>query len=232
MEQKIPFTSYDFWAYLSAGFVVLAAVDYVSSAHLLYRDTWTVVQGVMAMVCAYTAGQMVASLASFLYEKLLVSRLLGAPRMVLFGQPKAWRVVRWAVPGFFEPLPLATQRAVLERAAPVGIDGPGEGLFWCAFAYARGTPSVMGRLENFLNLYGFARNVSLAAFVDALLLYWHYRWNKGNDLALALARAALLVGVGMLLRYLKFYRQYALEVFTSYAHSPKESAKPAEGAKP
>ena len=27
MDQKIPFTSYDFWAYLSAGFMLLFALD-------------------------------------------------------------------------------------------------------------------------------------------------------------------------------------------------------------
>lgn len=225
MDQKIPFTTYDFWAYLSAGFVVLAAIDYVGGTHLLYRDSWTVVQGVMAMVSAYTVGQMVASLASRIYEEVLVVKLLGAPRLALFGLAKAWRPVRWLIPGYFEPLPEATQKAILERAAPHGVTVPGEGLFWCAFAYARATPAVMSRLSDFLNLYGFARNVSLAAFLDAALLYWHYQWHAGPNAALHLSQAAFVVGLGMLLRYLKFFRQYALEVFTSYAHSKPEAEK-------
>jgi len=219
MDQKVPFTSYDFWAYLSAGFIVLAAIDYVAGTHLLYRDSWTVVQGTMAMVSAYTVGQMVASMASFLYEKVLVVKLLGAPRMVLFGRARAWKPVRWLIPSYFEALPEVTQKAILERAAPFGIKGPGEGLFWCAFAYARAMPAVMSRLSDFLNLYGFARNVSLAALIDATVLYWHYRWHNGTDTALHLSQGALVVGLGMLLRYLKFFRQYAMEVFTSYAHS-------------
>lgn len=225
MDQKVPFTSYDFWAYLSAGFMVLAAIDYVVGAHLLYRDSWSVVQGVMAMVSAYTVGQMVASLASFLFEKVLVVKLLGAPRMVLFGRARAWRLVRWFIPGYFEVLPEATQKAILERAVPSGINVPGEALYWCAFAYARATPAVMSRLSDFLNLYGFARNVSLAAFLDAAVLYWHYRWHNGTDTALHISQGALVVGLGMLLRYLKFFRQYALEVFTSYAHSKPEAEK-------
>jgi hypothetical protein len=225
MDQKIPFASYDFWAYMSAGFVVLAAIDYVAGTHLLYRDSWTVVQGVMAMVSAYTVGQMVASVSSYVFEKVLVAKLLGAPRMVLFGQVKAWKSVRWLMPGYFEALPAATQRAILERAATSGVTVPGEGLFWCAFAYARATPAVMSRLNDFLNLYGFARNVSLAAFFDAALLYWQYQWHNGADAALHLSRLAFVVGLGMLLRYLKFLRQYALEVFTSYAHSKPDAER-------
>jgi hypothetical protein len=232
MDQKIPFTSYDFWAYLSAGFVVLAAIDYVAGTHLLYRETWTVVQGVMALVSAYIVGQIVASMSSYTFEKVLVVRLLGAPRMVLFDRPRAWRWVRRMIPGYFEPLPPTTQTQILEKAAPAGATAPGEALYWCAFAYARATPSVMGRLENFLNLYGFARNVSLAAGFDAVLLYWHYLWNGGDELALYLARASFVVSVGMLLRYLKFFRQYALEVFTAYAHSKAEAPAGTGGTKP
>jgi hypothetical protein len=56
MEQKIPFTSYDTWAYLSAGFLLLFAIDYVAATHLLARDSWTVVQAVMALVSAYVVG--------------------------------------------------------------------------------------------------------------------------------------------------------------------------------
>lgn len=38
MDQKIPFTSYDFWAYLSVGFLMLFAVDSAADTKLLMRD--------------------------------------------------------------------------------------------------------------------------------------------------------------------------------------------------
>ena len=94
MDQKVPFTSYDFWAYLSAGFLLLFAFDSAAGTKLLMRDTWTVVQGVVAVSLAYAVGQLVASASSFLFEKVLVGKLLGYPRNVLFDQPKAWKWVR------------------------------------------------------------------------------------------------------------------------------------------
>lgn len=224
MEQRIPFTSYDTWAYLSAGFLLLFAIDYVAATHLLARDSWTVAQAVMALVSAYVVGQLVASASSVLLEKILVGELLGPPRLALFGEPKAWRWVRRLLPGYFQPLAAETQKALLDKAAAAGITRPGEGLFWLAFSYARSTPPVLSRLENFLNLYGFCRNVALVALLDACILFWHYRWGKGDDVSLQLSRAALVVGLGMTLRYLKFYRHYALEVFTSFAHAKEPPA--------
>lgn len=226
MDQKIPFTSYDFWAYLSAGFLLLFAVDQAAGTKLLMRDSWTVVQGVIAVSIAYTLGQLVASVASWLFEKVLVGKLLGYPRNVLFGQPKAWKWVRKLIPGYFEALPDATQKAALEKGGKVGVNAPGEALFWPAFANARGTAPVMARLNDFLNLYGFSRNIALVALIDAAIFYWSYLQPKGPAEHLLYARIALVVGLGMTLRYLKFFRLYSVEVFTSFAYAKEPEKKP------
>lgn len=77
MDQKIPFTSYDFWAYLGAGFLLIFAFDAAAGTGLLMRDTWTLVQGVVAVSLAYAVGQLVAGASSFLFEKILVGKILG-----------------------------------------------------------------------------------------------------------------------------------------------------------
>lgn len=219
MDQKFPFTSYDFWAYLSAGFLLLFAIDQAMATKLLMRDSWTVVQGVVAVSVAYVVGHLVASASSLLLEKMLVGRLLGYPRNVLFGQPLAWPWVQKLMPTYFEPLPAPTQKAALEKGQKVGADKPGEALFWPAHAYGRATPAVATRMDNFLNLYGFCRNVALVALVNAAVLYWSYLQPKGPTEHLLWARIAFIIGIGMTFRYLKFFRHFALEVFTSYAFS-------------
>lgn len=224
--QQFPFTSYDFWAYLSAGFLLLFAIDQATGNELLMRDSWTVVQGVVAVSLAYAVGQLVASASSTVFEKVLVARLLGYPKNVLFGQPKAWKWVQRIIPGYFEPLPEATQKAAKEKGGKVGASAPGEALFWSAFAYARATPPVMTRLNDFLNLYGFCRNTALVAFIDAGIFYWSYLQPKGPVEHLLWARIAFVLGIGMSLRYLKFYRHYSLEVFTAFAYKEPESKNP------
>lgn len=227
MDQKIPFTSYDFWAYLSAGFMLLFAIDQAAGTKLLMRDSWTVVQGVIAVSVAYAMGQLVASASSWLYEKLLVGKLLGYPRNTLFGQPKAWLWVRKFMPGYFEPLPEETQKAVMEKGGKVGVRQPGEALFWPAHVYGRSTPAIAGRLDNFLNLYGFCRNTALVGLVDAAILYWSYLRLHGPAEHLLWAHFSLVVSLGMTLRYLKFYRHFALEVFTSWAFGQVKEEKKA-----
>jgi hypothetical protein len=226
MDQKIPFTSYDFWAYLSAGFLLLFAVDQAAGTKLLMRDTWTIVQGVIAVSMAYVVGQLVASVSSFVFEKMLVGKVLGYPRMNLFGKPKAWRWLRALMPDYFAPLPEQTQKAVLERGQKVGADGAGEALFWPAHAYGRSTPAVAARMDNFLNLYGFCRNIALVGLIDAALLYWSYLRPDGPAEHLLWARVAFVIGIGMTFRYLKFFRHFALEVFTSFAFSKEERKAP------
>lgn len=219
MDQKIPFTSYDFWAYLSAGFLLLFAFDSVVGTKQLMRESWTVVQGVVAVALAYATGHLVASASSFLFEKILVGKLLGYPRDVLFGQPKAWKWVRRCIPGYFEPLPAATQAAAISKGGMVGVNAPGEALFWPAFANARATAPVQARLSDFLNLYGFCRNTALVAFIDAGIFYWSFLQSMGPSDHLLWAHIALVVGIGMTLRYLKFYRHYSVEVFTAFAYA-------------
>lgn len=48
-----------FCAYLSAGFLLLFAVDQAAATKLLMRDSWTVVEGVIAVSLAYVVGQLV-----------------------------------------------------------------------------------------------------------------------------------------------------------------------------
>ncbi|MFW2357243.1 hypothetical protein [Hydrogenophaga sp.] len=217
--EKIPFTSYDFWAYLSAGFLLLFVADQVAGTGLLARDSWTIVQGVVAVASAYAVGQLVASCSSFFFERLLVGKLLGFPRDVVFGRVNAPGWLRACMPGYFKELPEETRKRAIEKATLEGVTGPGESMFWAAYGRARSDAVVMNRLDNFLNLYGFCRNTALVAFLDAALLYWSYSWNGGPEPHLQWSLAALAVGFGMTFRYLKFFRHYAVEVFTSYAHS-------------
>ena len=84
----------------------------------------------------------------------------------------------------------------------------------------------MSRLDNFLNLYGFCRNMALVAFVDAALFYWSYLQPNGPSEHLLWSRLSLIVAIGMTLRYLKFFRLYANEVFTSFAYAREPEKKP------
>ena len=52
-------------------------------------------------------------------------------------------------------------------------------VFQIAFQHARENASVGGRLTNFLNQYGFCRNVAFVCLVSSIVLYAAYRgWDR------------------------------------------------------
>lgn len=223
LAQNIPFSDYDFWGYLSAGFLLLYVVDSVIGTNHLTKDSWTVVEGVIAFSAAYAVGHLTAGVSSQLLERWLVGKLLGWPKTVLFGQAKVWRLMQKAFLGYFDPLPPETQAAARAQGREVGIAEPGEALFQAAYAYAKTVPASNERLQNFLNGYGFCRNIALVSFVNALLLEGAYRWFGGQETNRWWALVALVVGIGMTMRYLKFLRLFNHEVFTTFAYRSRGS---------
>src|SRR4030095_7016191 len=77
---KIPFSVYDFFAYLFSGAIVLAAVDYVGGTGVLIQKDVGLFLGVAFVVFAYVAGQIVAHISSALFEQLFIMRFLSRPR--------------------------------------------------------------------------------------------------------------------------------------------------------
>lgn len=217
--EKFPFTSYDFWAYLASGFLLLGGLDYVFATNLLAQKDWSWFHIGVAVTCAYVTGQLVASLSSTLFERGLVGKVLGFPRDVLFEKTSVSPALKRCLPGYYTALPKTTREAALAKGRAAGVNEPGEGLFWPAFNSAKANAKVMERLDSFLNQYGFARNIALVSFIDAALLCWSYNWKGAPPLHGNLAWLALIAGCGMTLRYLKFFRLYSVEVFTSYAYA-------------
>ena len=78
---------------------------------------------------------------------------------------------------------------------------------------------AQARLDQFRNLYGFARNVSLALAIAAAWFALDAAADEHVDrIPWAIGLAAL--AVVMFLRFLKFYRQYAYQALLTYAELP------------
>lgn len=218
---KIPFTNYDFWAYLSAGFLLLFCLDFVAQTELFARPSWTIVQGIVAVTAAYATGQVIAQASAFVLERLLVDQLLGAPRDVLFGKSRLWKPLQSILPRYFQQLTAHTQAAIYNKAGITLDEVSSEALFQIAFQQSRETTTVSTRLASFLNQYGFCRNTAFVALVNAAILYAAYRWWGRSVQCLYWSWVSFAMSVAMTLRYLKFYQHYAKEVFTAYAYASK-----------
>lgn len=214
---QLPFSVYDFFGYLASGAVVLAAFTAAFIGYEPFETSPGLLVGFILVITIYILGHIVANLAGDLIERRLVRSRLQPPTEILlsFQTPDKW--VARLFPGYSTPLPTGVQNRVKELAEP----RVGDALFFHCHAVMKSNSVVQGRLETFLNLYGFCRNMALALVIAAVCL--------GAGLVLGTAEtgpfagpgcwigASMLGAVGMFYRYLKFYRQFAVELLTSYA---------------
>jgi hypothetical protein len=218
----LPFSVYDFFGYLAAGFVVLVAATAAFVGDAAIRSNPSVIEDALLIVLAYVAGQVISTISRTVLERGVLARALGPPSDRLFSPSDGWR--RRLFPGYVEPLPSEIQARILTRAnEQAGLDRPGRALFVYCHARVRRDEAITARLETFLKLHAFCRNMTLAGITAALLLLTGSlagtaqtgRLAPGVWVAIALATA-----VGMFYRWLHFYLHFAVEVFTGYAELP------------
>lgn len=220
---KIPFSVYDFFGYLAAGFILLVAIDYsFNGGSLLKKDNPTIIQTIVWILAAYIMGQIIANIAGDLIERRIVRNRFQSPEELLFQTLGAtsWRRI---FPGFHQPLPTGLPERILQKAKDrAGIDTPCRSLFLHCHAIVKRDHVTKERLDTFLNLYGFCRNVCMAALLAVVILLADFFFDliSGRGLHpsnLWWSGAALLAAMGTFYRYLKFFRHYTVEVFTTYA---------------
>jgi hypothetical protein len=224
---KLPFSVYDFFGYLAAGFVVLVAADAAFLGGSLTHREPGLVDDFLLVVLAYVAGQVISTAARVVLERTVLRRGLGLPSDRLFEE---WTsCARHLFPGYAEMLPAGARRRVLDRSAKEAhIDETGEDLFLHCHARVRRDPVMTERLETFLKLHAFCRNMTLASVITAALLLVGLVCDDPRTGPLSQGVwivIALVAAVGMFYRWLRFYRHYAVEVFTGYVELPVPPAE-------
>lgn len=213
---RIPFDPYDFFGYLASGFLLIMGMDLVLGfPHVMGQD-FKVVDTVMLLLAMYVAGQLIATPAKAVLEDVVVDKILGRPNANLFRKKRP--CVRGLLfPGFYKPLPKETQARVHAKAKSDGGPETGEAFFLHVRYHPQilGNEKLMTRLDTFLNRYGFARNLAFTSLLvgGALLV----KSLKSPDPEfIHYGCTALVVGVLLFYRYLKFFRHYSYEMFNTY----------------
>lgn len=225
MKQWFPLTDYEFYAFLTAGMLLIAAIDYsVTGGVLVSRTDWTVVQGVFWTVVAYLVGQVCAAPSSALLEHLVARRWLTVPADIQLGlrhRNRAERILAALfAPREYAPLSEAVRDLALQRAAahlgqPAAVLD-GETVFQTAFHIARAVPDTAARLDRSINQYGLGRNIAFVGLLAIGLLAYRQMGTPTTEGAWLIAGAVILA-VGMFGRFFKFYAAYSADVLRTYA---------------
>jgi hypothetical protein len=230
MDDLARFSDYDVFAYLASGLGALVVWDLAFSTHYVLGANWTVASGALIIAAAYIIGQILAAPSGWFIERKFVRHVLLRPLVVLMETEKlGWRkfLKKTLLQDYYNPLDSGLQRKVRERAsAENGGDYlAGDALFWCAFPVAKRDSHAYPRMDSFLRLYGFCRNMAFVGFAGAFLIaavavveWASLGWSDLVARQFRWGLLALLIGFGMLHRYLKFFRLYAVEVFVSYSY--------------
>jgi len=209
---KLPFSVYDFFGYVFSGFIIVASVDFATGASILLRPDMPVHYGLLLTGLAYLVGHVVAIPSSIILEKFLIGRVFGRPSAHMLEEKKKG-LLPFLFPVFYTPFPSKTREAILNKAKSQGHDTPGEDLFYLAFSKVKDLEKPAIRINNFLNLYGFSRNVSFAFFIS----FWIFAIVGYPCKTFCFpAVGALAMSCGMFLRYLKFYYLYSKEIYLTY----------------
>ena len=209
------FSVYDVFAYLVSGSVVLASVDvgFFGGEHI--AENPSVIEGALYVWFSYGTGHLVAGLAAWLYERVLVARVLGWPSEALFGEARRGRRV---LKEYTAALPAPLRSRILERSAKdAGIGSVSQALFDYCEASVRAAGSPGERSASFQALSGFARNASGAALVSAAVLLTAVAVGSLPAQQWGYALVSFAVAVGMCVRYLTLFRRYTREIFVTYA---------------
>lgn len=227
MDKLVRFSDYDVFAYVASGLAALMVWDIVFSTHYIIGAVWTVASGTATIASAYIMGQIMAAPSGWVIERQFVHHILFRPSVALMESRKlGWRrfLKKTILQDYYNPLDTELQKVRERAAADRGSEVVGEALFWCAFPVAKKDTNAYGRMDGFLKLYGFCRNMAFigligACFiaVDASLEWKRLGWSVHILQQFRWALLALLIGLGMLHRYLKFFRLYNVDVFVAYS---------------
>jgi len=227
MDRFLRFSDYDVFGYLASGITSIALCDLTFGTQFVLRESWSISATVAVILGGYVIGHVVSGAAAMVIDRGLVRRVLGTPaNLLLRASPTIGWLQRAFLGEFLEPLHPSLRRRLIKRAglSVQDANGPdaGETLFWRAWPSIKREPIPYGRADSFLKLYGFCRTMSFVSFIAALIFLsqavtgysptqisdqTHFFWAIG----------AGVVSIVMFRRYLRFFRAYSLEVFSTFA---------------
>jgi len=228
VKQWFPFAEYEFYAFVAAGMLLIAAVDYtLAGGGLVDRASWTIVQGVFWTIVAYLIGQVCAVPSSGLIEHIVARRVLTSPAKIQLGLSTATKIDRivgllFAAREFAPLSEKVRERAIRLAEAHHGcLNGSldAEDIYQTAFPYSRSVADSAARLNTFMNQYGMSRNVCFVGLIATPLLTYHF-YKTGTNQDLWLSIGSFVITVGMFARFVKYYSLYSMEVLRTFAAKP------------
>lgn len=211
------FWAYDIFGYLLPGSMFLAGLtagnEWVGTRVEASWDSGRALDIAALTLAAYVAGHVVAAMSSFLFEKVLLSRVFGYPTHHMFNGPSRGL---W-FPTYFRPYTdqFRNRFATLFRQRFELEPSDDHDRFWVTWSFiSLHHPVAYRRATHFLELYGFTRNLSMV-LVLLVPLPWLGAWS-GVAQPLIWTLVLVIAASLMLINYTKLLRRLNDEIYRAF----------------
>ncbi len=228
MRSTFPLTDYDFYAYVLTGVVALGVVDHAifDGAYIIRWKHWSFQYGAAIVALSYIAGQLVSMVSGLLLEQLLLCRVLCPPREYLLRVKVPSRWARWTAKlsgsHYTEALPESVADLAIGNAARAlghkvhefrALADRSEQAFQYGYAVGRLSEDGCRRIDRDRREYEVSRNLCLVCLVSGPLLLMGPEQPSRS----MLAGTALAVGAVMLIRFIRYFVSYHVQVLRAAA---------------
>jgi hypothetical protein len=217
MQEK--FNLYDFLGYIVPGlfisiFLVISFVETTEIKKFLNSiESYKYVISIGGILVSYALGHIVSLLGSLIFERFLIKSWIGNPSEIFFG-------VRKEISKFYDYAEVYPKDFIksfekkYEDQFKIKFS-PGEGFINCFHFVKEKSSQTLTRLNTFLSIYGFARNMAAAFLLFGIGCLGKFFIDY--DLQLIIYGFIGLFGAFLFfLRYLKFFSQYGDEVIRTF----------------
>ncbi len=218
---KIPFTVYDIFGYLSSGFLLIMGISYAKYGTLEQPHDSNILSWVLLIIIVYIVGHILASMSKWIFELIIVNKALRPPYINLLkkNSVKNWKKI------FFPEYFVAFPARIIEDITMIADGRTDKALYDYAYSKAKSNKEMLERIEIFLRLLGFCRNISFTLFILGIIFFVGLIFSClfGSILLIVIS---FLGSIFMFMRYLKFLRHHSSELFLSVLElSNKEKGK-------
>lgn len=250
MKAQIPFTDYDFYAYLTSGLILISACTLAISQFggalplsLIeeFRSLHLAAQFILGGIISYTVGQVVASVSASMFEKRLVKDLLNShPVLIIMGLDRHVPAIVRLLGGreYCQMSPVL--QAIVRAKLGAGLDRSGltsarfmlgrddESLmaeYQLIYSEARRSSDTAARMDSSRNQYAFSRNMALVSLLCGAIyfllgIYCLFTTKGIVTWPLSLSCLCALMTVGLTARFMKFYAIFYSQAYRGYLSLP------------
>lgn len=184
------------------------------------------------VMLSYLLGHVIASFSSLIFEYGIVNFILGYPSVNLLRKPTTLNWIQKTARKITHPFCNALEDDFVKDfeyllKSRFGAHTHIRNYFWLCFTdLAKYTPIGYKRVVHFLNLYGFARNVSMCFLIYIvfriliLKTFLNSHLNAYNWLILGVY---LLVSIAMFWNYIKLFRRQCAELYFHFYSLHKDN---------